>query len=174
MPFKFKTLIAGGLGGAIPVMTFLLVGIITMNFTLGLLTSFAAILISVFVGVLIVRDPMTRVLNGEGILVQDLNATGNIQTYVCAVKNPDMIIKTPQGEFRTVFDRELTHNLKAPQNGIMWVDQQTGYRCFALTPDTYQDAMTKAFGVPNIYWNSKTGVVLTKQALNTQENKSYY
>ena len=170
MPFKFKTMLAGGLAGITPILIFVMVGIMTRNFTLGLLTSVAGALISVFVCALIIRDPMTRVLSGEGILVQDLNATGNIPTYVCKVNNPDMVIKTPQGEFRTVFDRELTHTLKAPQNAITWQDPDTGYYCFALPSDTFQDAKTKAFGVPNIFFNSKTGVVLTKQALNNQEN----
>ena len=170
MPFKFKTMLAGAVAGIAPIITFLVVGIITLNFTLGLLTGIAAVIISVFTAVLIIRDPMTRVLSGEGILVQDLNATGYIPTYVCQVRNPDMTIKTPQGEFRTVFDKELTTQLKAPQNAVTWQDPKTGYYCFALPPDTYQDAKTRAFGVPNIYWNSKTGVVLTKQALNNQEN----
>jgi len=144
MPFKFKTMLAGAVAGIAPIITFLVVGIITLNFTLGLLTGIAAVIISVFTAVLII--------------------------YVCQVRNPDMTIKTPQGEFRTVFDRELTTQLKAPQNAVTWQDPKTGYYCFALPPDTYQDAKTRAFGVPNIYWNSKTGVVLTKQALNNQEN----
>lgn len=169
LPFKIKEILAGALAGLIPILAFVLIGFYTKNLTLGLVGGLISVGVSVFTTELLLREPLTRAIKGEGILVHDLNGTGNIQQYLCKIKGREMEIGLGKRKFTNIFDRNLLHYLKPAKTGKVTITNENNIN-FTLTDEQFQDALFKSKGIPMIYYNSKTGLVLTKEVLNNMEN----
>lgn len=143
----------------------------------GLVYSFAflggGLLISVVIGILLLQNPFSMLVEGKGILVIDLTSTGIMQPFIVAVNNPYI-----QGKFRgkgvsDIFDREAVYNLATPIKNSTKADLKNGGVEIKLDEKKYNEARFALFHYPCLVWNSQIGSILTKDFLADQEKAAF-
>jgi len=165
----------------------------------GLLGLFIGIIVSILLGILLMRNEFTPLLRGKGILTIDMNSTGILRPFVVNVYPPFIKAKLNNGIVSDVFDRKAVYNFVVPHNTkqkkesiaskiFNWVtkkqpdlkdgsgaflDKETGDLYMKLNSEDYQKSRFGYRQYPCLIWNSQVNSFLTKDFLSTQEKEAF-
>jgi hypothetical protein len=149
------------------------IGLKYYGFFIGLGCLGFGLLITTLMGVLLLKNPFTDMLEGKGILTLDINSTGIIGSYISAVKSPYIITKIGKDYKKDVFDRKNVFQLSQPTKaGIAEMTKEGGLN-INLNQDEYNKAKFVFNQYPVIIWNSQLQSTVTKDFLSEKEQTSF-
>lgn len=142
---------------------------------IGGLGFFAAILLTMLlVSVLLLKSPFTQMLEGKGILCQDLTSTGLLKPFIVSVIPPKIYGKVHGKEIEDVFDREAVIMLNDPVKAKLPVlTLPNGDIIIRLTKEDYHNSRFQLNQYPTIFFNSYLGSVLTKRMISDLEKDTF-
>jgi uncharacterized membrane protein (DUF441 family) len=134
---------------------------------------FVGLLMSVFLGNMLLKNTFTDLLEGKGILVLDMNSTGVIRPFLVSVLNP-MIEGNYKGKrIQDVFNRKAVYNLAAPKKVAKSkgkaVANITGGLDITIDEEEYNRGRFSLFHYPVLIYNSQLKSIVTKDFLADQE-----
>lgn len=141
----------------------------------GVGSFFVSALVAVFVGVVLLNNPFSKLLEGRGILAFDISSSGVIRPFIVAVNQPFIRAKLPNGDtIEDVFNREAVSQLAEPVKSGNLIQSKTevnGKKYIMLTfdEDEYNKARFALFQYPVLIYNSQLKTFVTKDALSTLE-----
>ena len=104
--------------GVIPTML-LVVGLLSgLGLIMSVVLVFVMAFVMAFMTSLMLKHPLTQLIEGKGMLTMTLDSTGFIETFLVTSENQPFV----HGMFRkrqveTMFDRDITQYLIPPQRG---------------------------------------------------------
>lgn len=131
---------------------------------------FVATLLGYLIGNAMLSNPFSSMLEGQGILVLDMNSTGIIRPFIAQVHNPYMSAK---GFFRDVFDRKAVHSLAVPKKAGEATSTKEGGLKIEIDEKQYNSGRFALFHYPVVIWNAQINSVLTKDWLSNKENEGF-
>jgi hypothetical protein len=194
-PFTMKKYAALILSGMLCTICFYIGVSIYSSLLLAMGLLAVGLLVSIVVGILLLNNPFTLMMEGKGILALDLNSTGVIRPFIVKVTTPFIAAKYNGKMIHDVFDRDTVMQLAAPikarmqlekkDNGniviqldeaeLLKLKQKTkeGFTTLELTEEQYNAGRFALFHYPCIIWNSQVGSILTKDFLSEAEKTTF-
>ena len=134
------------------------------------------ILISLWIGSMMLKNPFSDMLEGKGVLAMDIPSTGVIRPFIVGIANPFLKGKLGNEEVKDVFDRGTVYQMavpvKAKYNGIQVVNREEGGIQLDLTEEDYNNARFALYHYPVIIYNSMIKSIVTKDFIAAKENGS--
>jgi len=143
------------------------------GFWIGLSSLMISIIITTLIGIILLKNPFTDMLEGKGILTLDINSTGIIGAYISAVNSPYIKTKINRKIKSDVFDRQNVYQLSQPTKaGTAKVTNKGGLN-ISLDQEEYNKAKFVFNQYPVIIWNSQLESTITKDFLSEKEQTSF-
>lgn len=142
----------------------------------GLLVATIAMLavsvVSVLVANFLLKNPFTSLLEGQGILVIDLNSTGIIAPFICSIQ--DNLLVNKARRVRDIFDRKAVHSLALPTSAKAEVKHSSdGAISFNLSKEEFNQSRFSLYQYPVLFYNSQIKSLLTKDFLSEAEKIAF-
>lgn len=128
-------------------------------------------MISILLGNIILRNPFSQLLEGQGILTIDINSTGIMNLFISTIRKP--YIENEKESMTDIFDRETVFNLNPPVHTEPLQMQEDGSLSLKLTKEDFNRAKFGMMQYPVLIWNSQIKSLLTKDFLSEQEKVSF-
>lgn len=114
-PYTLKKYGAFVLAGFLPLVSFMMTMLYYKNVWIGLSVSMVALVISLMLGMLLIKNPFTSMLEGKGLLVFDISSTGIIHPFIMWLEQPYIKGVLNKKPIADIYDRSCVYNLAAPQ-----------------------------------------------------------
>lgn len=160
-----------GLAPTLTGMTILIVTISTQNIWYAIGGFVLTTLLGIVLGGLIIRNPFSQMLEGQGILTFNISSTGIIDIFISQVRQP--YIENQAKGMTDIFDRETVFNLSPPVSGGVLNQNQDGTLSLTLTKDDYNRAKFGMQQYPCLIYNSQMKSLITKDYLSEQEKITF-
>lgn len=131
----------------------------------------AMTMLGILLGSLILRNPFSAMLEGQGILTIDLSSTGIINIFISKVNQP--YIQNEKKGMNDIFDRETVYNLNPPISLGKLDQNEDGSLTLKLTKEEYGRAKFGMMQYPVLIYNSQIKSLLTKDFLSDQEKIAF-
>ena len=169
--------------GVIPTML-LVVGLLSgLGLIMSVVLVFVMAFVMAFMTSLMLKHPLTQLIEGKGMLTMTLDSTGFIETFLVTSENQPFV----HGMFRkkqveTMFDRDITQYLIPPQRGRLvdatMIDSQgrkIGKRKVLVmpTPSEKSDYLFAFGNYPTFIYNKVLGTFLQKSLLSKFEQTTF-
>lgn len=150
------------------------IGSIFYNIWVGLVCYLAGMLVSILIGVLLLKNPFSAMLEGKGILTLNLSSTGIIQPFIVKV-NPPFIRGKLSGRFvNDVFNRSTVMQIEPPTIAATPAQfTAEGGINITLTKDEMINARFGFNQYPVLIWNNQIESILTKDFLSDKEKEAF-
>ena len=154
-----------------------IIGEMYFSFMWGMAGFGIGTLLGVLVASAMLYNPFTAMLEGQGILMLDVNSTGIIRPFIMAVHSPFIHGKVDGALHEDVFDREMVFNFAVPQKAGM-VQQGEGKdgqirTALILDEAEYNKGRFGFLHYPCILFNSQLNTVITKDWFSDMEKTGY-
>lgn len=160
-----------GLPPTITGITVLILVITTHNIWYAIGGFVATTLLGIIIGGLIIKNPFSQMMEGEGILTIDLSSTGLLQMFISKVNQP--YVENKQRGMSDIFDRATVFNLSPPVSAGEVIQNEDGTLTLHLTKEEYNRAKFGMMQYPVLIYNSQIKSLLTKDFLSDQEKISF-
>jgi hypothetical protein len=152
-------------------------GLKFFGFNIGLLGFGIGAILSLLLANALTYSPFTTMLEGNGILMLDLNSTGIIRPFIMAVRPPFVYGRIDGKLHEDIFDREMVFNFAVPQSAGI-VQQGEGKdgqirTAMVLNEEEYNRGRYGFLQYPCILYNSQLNTVITKDWLSNEEKTSF-
>lgn len=135
---------------------------------------FASFFLFLIIGSLMLKNPFTAMLEGQGILGINLDSTGILHPFIIAVKQPYLYGKVGGKKFRDVFDRESVFQISEPEATKTPAEiKDDGTIVLTLDKTSYNKARFGFINYPVIIYNQQIDSVLTKDFLAGLERDAF-
>lgn len=176
-PFKLKKYIAILLVGMITTVLFA-VGTLYYGTFGGVGFFFIGMVLAVVAANVLLANPFTKMLEGKGILVLNVDSTGVIQPFIVGVAPPYIQGKLGRKVVKDVFDRSTVSHLAVPHMNsrtaqLIMEGENKGGVSITLDGDTYNKGRFALFHYPVIIYNEQIGTVVTKDFLANLEKDTF-
>lgn len=151
--------------------TILLLILSVHNFWIIIGGFIASLFLGMLLGNLILRNPFSQMLEGQGILTLDMSSTGLISIFISKVNQP--YIQNEKMNMNDIFDRETVFNLAPPVIGGSLNQNQDGSLTLNLSKEDYNRAKFGMMQYPVLIWNSQIKSLITKDFMSDQEKISF-
>lgn len=128
-------------------------------------------IIGILMGNLIMRNPFSQMLEGQGILTFDLSSTGIIDVFISKVNKP--WIQNESRNMDDIFDRSTVATLNVPVSAGEFSQEEDGGLTLRLTKEEYNRSKFGMMQYPVLIYNSLLKSLLTKDYLSDQEKVSF-
>ena len=151
------------------------------NFWIALAAFGVGILVCLIIGVIMLKNPFSLILEGKGLLALDFSSSGVIRPFIVSVQQP-FIKGNFNGEpLEDVFNREAVYQLAVPEKqGKAYIIQgkdkegkETKGVAVVLDEDAYNKARFAFFHYPVLIYNSQLKCFLTKDMLMEREKEIF-
>lgn len=150
------------------------IGLVFYGFIYAFIFMFVGILLSAFMGVFLLKNPFSMMLEGKGILLLNLDSTGVIRPIIVNVMSPYIRGRLNNTPIKDVFDREAVLNLAAPvKSNIPAKKTENGGIEIKLDEETYNRGRFALFHYPVLLYNDQIKSVLTKDFLAEGEKHAF-
>lgn len=186
--FKVKKYMAFLMAGLIPSIL-LTWALISFDLLFALLFLIVGSVLMTIIGTLLMRNPLSQLIEGEGIAIFDLASPGVIQTYLAKVKAPYVEGKIAGKMFNSVFDRNAVHYLQPPKRADISQEEKqieikdkngkvTGYETKSkIVIEMFKDETNANLfsyrGYTVFFFNSILGEFYTKEMLGNMETDTF-
>lgn len=197
IPYLVRELVGYTFISVIPI-AFTLPVIFFMGIWWGVLGLFVGLIVSITLGIVLMKHEFTPLLRGKGILAIDLNSTGVLRPFIVNVF-PPFLKGTDNGKVvNDIFDRKAVFNfvtpkkiesIKSHKKGIFdWFlgkkkadievksgacMDEDGNLFMRLDAEEYQKSRFGFKQYPCVIWNSQVNSFLTKEFLSEQEKEAF-
>jgi len=131
----------------------------------------ATTLLGIILGGLIIRNPFSQMLEGQGIITFELSSTGVITPFISTVNQP--YIQNAKKGMNDIFDRETVYNLSPPTKAGTLQQNEDGNLTLNFTKEDYNRAKFGMMQYPCLIYNSQIKSLLTKDFLSDQEKIAF-
>lgn len=175
--FKIKKWAALALAGMLPAFFFVM-GAQFYGFLVGVGTMLVGLILGVFIGNALLKNPFSDLLEGKGLLALDVNSTGVITPFIVNIVSNQIKFKDPKSkeDIDELFDREAVHMLNVPKQlakSKVLVDNKAGVFTMTLDQDEFNSSRFSLFQYPVLLYNSLLKTILTKEMLSDNEKEAY-
>jgi len=140
----------------------------------GLGFMFAGMLLSVFIGVVLLKNPFTLMLEGKGILVLNLDSTGVIRPFLVGIDSPFIKGKIGKKDVEDVFNRKSVFELAQPVKAAKKAQyKEKGGLILDLSEEMYNKGRFALFHYPVLIYNEQLSTIITKDFLSDAEKNLY-
>lgn len=150
-----------------------LIGYKIYNFVWGLLFLGAGLLLSVVLGIVLLKNPFSEMLEGKGILVFNMDSTGIIQPFIVSVNSPYIEGVFQKRKISDVFDRAAVFGMSAPKKAAKIIETSKEGIKIDLSEKEYNQARFQFSNYPVLLWNNQIKSVVTKDFLAEKEKTSF-
>lgn len=178
--FKLKRMIALLMAGVFPIITYMFIEPYTRepyNWSFWALIggTMASVFIFSWVAGLLLRHTFTRLVEGEGLLVADVNSTGVVRPFLIKLANNEVRGKIGNFEAKGVFDRESVYQIAEPINvkAPLIIDKETGDITIKISNEEYHRSRFVLHHWPMMFYNSQIQSFLTKDYLSDKEKNTF-
>lgn len=155
---------------------FTMVGLLMFGLWVGIGLFIIGILLSLFIGNILLKNPFSEMLEGKGVLALDVPSTGVIRPFIVGISNPFLEGNLAGEKVRDVFDRATVYQMATPVKSRYKAQQITdrpeGGINIELTEDEYNNSRMALYTYPVILYNSMIKSIVTKDFLAAKENGS--
>lgn len=137
----------------------------------GVIFFLCAILCAVGIGVVLLNNPFSAMLEGKGILALNIDSTGIIRPFLINVDNPFIRGKLFKQEVHDVFNREAVHSLAVPRYAKQ--KEKDGKKYISLSEEDYNASRFGMDHYPVILYNSNIQSIMTKEFLSEKEKEAF-
>lgn len=149
------------------------VGLLYYGILGGVIFFGVGLVCSLIVGNIILSHPFTKMLEGKGILVINIDSTGILQPFIVGVKAPYMVGKLRGKWIKDVFDRSAVSHLAVPHQNSKTAKLHSGGITIELDEREFNEARFGMFHYPVILYNEQIGSVITKDFLSEMEKDTF-
>lgn len=140
----------------------------------GITFLFIGLLLSVVLGVVLLKNPFSKMLEGKGILGLVIDSTGVIRPFIFGVKSPFMGGKVGKKDVVDVFDREAVHQMAVPRLAEKKAEvTEDGGITLHLGEKEYNQSRFAMFHYPVILYNMNIQATITKDWFSEFEKDSF-
>lgn len=152
-------------------------GLVMYNFIYALGFMAAGLGVSILIANLLLKNPFTSMLEGEGILALDINSTGIINPFILKVLPPFIEGKLYNSLASDVFDRNIVYNLTTPkQSGFAQQGEGKDGKirtAIIVDEEEYNRSRFGLYQYPCVIYDSQIKSLVTKDFLSEQEKTSF-
>lgn len=150
------------------------VGLIYYDLVGGIIFFMIALVLGILIGVMLLRNPFTDMVEGAGILVIDMNSTGVLQPFIVRLDNPYIEGLFRGQRIKDIFNRDATQVITPPviAEKRAKIDDKGGLT-IELTKDDYNRNRFALFHYPVLVWNSNVKSFLTKDWFSEKEKSAF-
>lgn len=182
--FVLKKYMALILVGCLSVITFFTVTVY-YGFVYGILGFLVALIISVFLGSLLLKNPFQDVLEGQGVLFIDMSSTGILQPTIFYVQDEYLRGKLHGSALEDVFDRNAIHHLSFPKKASKMAYFVPGEAAapgkaevppvlrFDFHKEDFNNSRFQLYHLPVVLYNHQLKSVLTKDFFAVKETQAF-
>lgn len=167
----------------IPLVFFIMIIMTSFDLAFGTIVFFIVSIVMIFVTNMMLKHPLTGLIEGKGMLTLTLDSTGYIESFLVEADQPFVRGKLGKNkQVETMFDRDITQYLVPPQEGRL-VDatmlnaqgQAVGSRKVLLMPTPQEKAdYLFSFGTyPTFIYNKVLDTFLQKKLLSSFEQTTF-
>lgn len=172
-PFKIKRIAALMLSPLFTVIAFF-IGLRFYNFVIALIIMLVALIISYFIGSLLLKNPFRSMLEGKGLLAFVIDSTGIIRPFNVGLKDPYIVGKVAGKDIQDIFDRDTVLQLAPPRkNSTALKVNQDGGITITLDENNYNKARFALFHYPVLIWNNQLKQIVTKDFFSSAEKDAW-
>jgi hypothetical protein len=136
------------------------------------------LILSMVIGVLLLKNPFSDLIEGRGLLALKVDSTGIIQPFIVGVRGSYVTGKIDGKEVTDAFDRYAVMQFTAPvKNGGIAVPiregENKGGLHIELSERAYNNARFSFFQYPCLIWNGQIQSFLTKDFLSEFEKNAF-
>jgi len=167
----------------VPLVFFILILLTSYDILFATIIFFVGAVVMMVVTNLLLRHPLTALIEGKGMLTLTLDSTGFIESFIVEADQPFVRGKVGKGKMaETMFDRDITQYLVPPQEGRLvdatMLDSSgnvAGTRKVLLMPTPQEKAdYLFAFGTyPTFIYNKVLDTFLQKKLLSNFEQTTF-
>jgi len=171
--FKIRKYAALILNSFISVILFV-IGNMYYGFVGGVGFMFGGLLVGIVLGLLLLKNPFSDMLEGKGIMVLNIDSTGIIRPFIVAVASPYIRGWFNKRPIEDVFDRATVSHLTTPEkNSNNAIVNKNGGITIELDEKTYNDGRFALFHFPVLIWNDQIKSIITKDFLSEKEKDAF-
>jgi len=176
-PFVIKKWAALLLVGFFTVISFY-IGILYLNFWWAMGIMLVALLIISFLASALLSNPFTKMMEGSGILVMNLDSTGVIRFSIVKLRPPFVYGKIGKEEINDVWDRSTVLQIEAPKTNKIFAEkvmqgQKRGGLRIEIDEKEYNDSRFALFHYPVLIWNDQMKSLITKEWISKEEKDTF-
>lgn len=167
------------LTGFLPVM-FYMIGEMYYGFLWGIGIMMLGLLFAVYIGGVMIRNPFTMMLEGQGLLALNIDSTGVIRPFIVGLDQPFVKGHLDGQKVTDVYDREAVLSLALPVQGgnaITIKNPIVQPINKGVILDIGEEAFNRSrFGLyhyPVLIYNAQLKSLLTKDFLSGQEKQAF-
>lgn len=160
-----------GLPAILVLVTSLVLIITTHNIWYAIGGGVVVTMLGILLGSLIIRNPFSQMMEGQGILTFQLSSTGILDIFISKVNQP--YIQNEKKGMNDIFDRETVYNLNPPISAGQLNQNEDGSLTLQLTKEEYGRAKFGMMQYPVLIYNSQIKSLLTKDFLSDQEKIAF-
>lgn len=138
----------------------------------------AGLLVSMFMAVLLLKNPFTQLMEGKGLLTITLDSTGIIQPFISSLSLPNVVGNLKGETKKDIWDRNLTYMMGRPihtmepatltPDGRIALPEEI-FEKNKLDQQAYSRGRFQLWHYPCLIWNEPLNTFLTKDALSETE-----
>lgn len=150
------------------------IGVKFFSLMVGIGAFLGAMLVSVFLGTILLKTPFNVMLEGKGLLCFDMNSTGMIVPFNISLQAPYM-----QGEYKgqnikDIFDRAAVFQLSPPVNNSQPLKEDKDRNVtITLDQDKFNSAKFALYQYPVLVWNDNIKSLVTKDFFSEMERDAF-
>jgi hypothetical protein len=153
------------------------VGIVFYNLLYAIGFLLGAVLVNLIIGVFLLKNPFTDLIEGKGILTLNLDSTGIIRPFISKVvqQQNTTYIKARMGrqDISDSFDRQAVFQLATPQKAVTPAVTKGDNIIITLDQDKYHEGRFSLYHYPVLLYNAQIGSIITKDFLSEQEKGAF-
>lgn len=154
-----------------PIMFF--VGLQMYGFVYGLAGVGFSLLLTMLIGSVLLKNPFTAMLEGQGILAMNISSTGIIKPFLVQVQGAFVKGKLFGKPVNDVFDRSTVMNITPPIKNKKKAYWEDGKLKIELDEDNYNKSRFGLFQYPCLLYNDAVESFVTKDFLSESEKSVF-
>lgn len=154
------------------------IGIQMFTFWMGLLFFALTIPITLIIGVLLLRNPFTIMLEGKGLLALVLDSTGVLNPFILKLRKPYVTGKIGGKQVDDIFDRDAVFYMNEPKKSVFDAEPlvEEGFEgglILKFNKTELNDAKLGLYNYPCLIYNAQLGTFITKSFFSDLEKNIF-
>lgn len=161
--------------GLFPTLAFTIV-LEMYNFWYALIALVVTLFTSMMIGIAVLKNPFSSILEGKGLLTFNMDSTGILQPFIVGLNAPYIKGRLKGEAIEDIFDRNAVLQMNEP---IELNPDSTNVKIdgnkftFTLDKTAYNRARFQMLHFPVLIWNNQLKTFITKDFLSGQEKSLY-
>lgn len=170
-PFKIKEVLGLIVPQLITILGFMII-FTTNGFFIAAMSSVLLMVIGLVVGKLIIKNPFTEMLKGNGLLTIPIDSKGILNPFLCTFSKGHINGVFDGEEVKAPFDRKVVFNIEYPEK-ISMVKDKDANLYLKISQDEISERRFGMYHLPVLLYNAQLGSFITKDWLSEKETHTF-